>query len=69
MPTMPVGPRRIDPTADTTTEEAIIGPTAAATPLDSWPDDVPPLDLPFRIPPGEHLAIELAPAEVDGEQE
>ena len=29
MPTMPAGPRADDPTADTTTEEAIIGPTVS----------------------------------------
>ena len=37
-----------------------VGATAVGDP---WPEDPTPLDLPFRIPAGEHLAVELAPGE------
>ncbi|MDP6698529.1 MAG: hypothetical protein QGH25_02695, partial [Candidatus Latescibacteria bacterium] len=38
MPTIPAEPIAIDPTAETTTGTAVIGPTAAATPpLDHHP--------------------------------
>jgi len=30
---------------------------------DAWPEEVTPLDTALRIPPGEHLAVELAPSE------
>ena len=28
----------------------------------AWPEEIPALEIPFRIPPGEHLAVELAPS-------